>query len=175
MKVLRSKTSDTADGNKEKPSKKSEREENRKRIEKTRANHTEEEKKKESGEARVRMKVFRAQQTTQEKEKARERDRIRKRNIRQMKSKEMSDYELILKKQRERKSRENETGKEHLLRNLKQKKGMQLLNTEGRLRQFSRRELGRKEGGKWDEMFDWEQYSHKSKYHSENLASRGEP
>ena len=73
-----------------------------------------------------------------------------------MRSKGISDYELIIKKQRERQLRENETGKQHLSRNLKAKKCMQLINSEGWLREFSRRVPGLKDGKNWDELFDWE-------------------
>ena len=56
-----------------------------------------------------------------------------------------------------------------MISNLKAKKGMRLLNNEGRLRTFSRRESGRKDGKNWDELFEWEQYSRKSQNHITNL------
>ena len=111
----------------------------------------------------------RAEQTTKEKDEEREEANDRKRIIRKMKSKEVLEYERIIQKQRMRKSRENASGKEHLIRNLKAKKGMRLLNSEGSLREFSRRKLGRKDAKGWDELFDWEHYECKSQMHSTNL------
>ena len=167
--ILRAKKANEQEGNKRGEKKTDEWEENKKRMRKIRTNQSESEKKKESEEAKQRMKVFRANQTTQEEEKEREEATDRMRKVREMKSEEVLEYEKIIQKQRKRKSRENASGKEHLIGNLRAKKGMRLLNSERSLRECSRRKLGRKDAKGWDELFDWEHYECKSQMHSTNL------
>ena len=82
------------------------------------------------------MKAFRARQTQTDKELHKER---MKKHMDE-KSVEDSDFDKIKETQRKREFRKKQSGKEHLMRNLKAKKGMQLVNKEGTLRQFSRRE-----------------------------------
>ena len=66
------------------------------------------------------------------------------------KSVEDSEFDKIEETQRIREVRKKQSGKEHLMRNLKAKKGMQLVNKEGTLRQFSRRERVMKKDKKRD-------------------------
>ena len=80
--------------------------------------------KEERKDARIRMKTNRAEKTNQAKNQEKEEANDRMRIIRKMKSKAVLEYETIIQTQRMRKSRENASGKEHLIRNLKAKKGM---------------------------------------------------
>ena len=61
---------------------------------------------------------------------------------------------------RMRDKRGNQTGKEDLEENLKAKKSMRLLNTEGPLKEFSRRETGSR---KADDERVWQRFMGKSK------------
>ena len=63
------------------------------------------------------------------------------------------------------------SGKDHLQANLKAKKGMQLVNEEGTLRKFSRRERVLNKCKTKDEMFEWKQYCIKSEEHRKKLES----
>ena len=71
------------------------------------------------------------------------------------KSVEDCDFDKIVKKQRLREARQKQSVKEHLMRNLKAKKGMQLLNQEGILRQFSRRERLMTKFHTKDDLIEW--------------------
>ena len=81
----------------------------------------------------------------------------------------MRAYDRIVDRQGERIMRMSLSGKEHLERKLKAKKGMSLLQSEGRLRKFARREPGMKIAKK-DELFEWKEYMKTSKKHKEILS-----
>ena len=90
-------------------------------------------------------------------------------NLRIEKSSEMSAYERIVKRQKEKIRRKNLSEKEYLEGNLAAKRGMRLLRSEGRLRKFANRETGKK-----DELFQWKQYMQKSEKHRE-ILSKNQP
>jgi hypothetical protein len=66
-------------------------------------------------------------------------EREKKRKSHQKMSVARAEFEKIDEKHKMRKKRKTRSGKEHLMQNLKAKKGMQMLETEGRIVQFSRR------------------------------------
>ena len=101
------------------------------------------------------MALLRAIQTDEEKEFEREKDRKRKQQIRANKAIEDIQYENVIKRLEMRKVRKEQTGKEHLTKNLEAKKGMRLLNSEGRLRKFSER---LKKTHKKEDFLDWQEY-----------------
>ena len=68
-----------------------------------------------------------------------------------------------------RTQRRNQTGKEHLEGNLKAKKDMRLLNSEGPMMEFSRRETGNKMPY---EEWEWKTFMHKSQNHAEQLGRK---
>jgi hypothetical protein len=114
--------------------------------------------------------IFRANQSEDDRELEQEKARDRMAKLSRNKTKEENDYKIIVTKQRVRKWRETLSGKEHLLGNLKSKKGMQQFKSNRRVVQFLRRESSRKDcNAKWDEEFDWERYMRKSQRHSEKL------
>ena len=82
--------------------------------------------------------------TIEEREEDNEKKRVRMSLLRAGKSTEVRAYERIVDRQEKRIMRKGLSGKEHLERNLKAKKGMSLLKSEGRLRKFARREPGMK-------------------------------
>ena len=79
----------------------------------------------------------------------------RKQKIRSNKSFEDIKYENVIKRLKMRKARKEQTGKEHLTKNLEAKKGMRLLSNEGRLRDFSKR---LKQTHKKEDFLDWQDY-----------------
>jgi hypothetical protein len=82
---------------------------------------------------------------------------------------EDSDYEKIIKRQRMREVWNMASGKEHLNGNLKAKKGMQLVNQEGTLTEFSRRERLMTQFEKNDDLLEWKNYWSRSDDHRRNL------
>ena len=117
----------------------------------------------------------RRQNLTEEmKETVREKDRVRKKIAKSnlpeeefevQKSKisdEDKEFNKIKKKHRMREMRNSRSGKDHLTENLQAKKGMALLESEGRKKDFARRT-----GGKLSEIDDFERY-HKSGKRFEN-------
>ena len=90
--------------------------------------------------------VLRHRKSENEKDKARMKDRERKSTSASNKPKEDYDYDTILQKQRKQNLRSNRSGKQHLKGNLK---GMQLLNSFGRLREFSTRDRKKDDITKW--------------------------
>ena len=70
-----------------------------------------------------------------------------------------------------REFRTNLSGKEHLLANLKAKKGMRELKSNGPLKNYSKRKsLGAAVKG--DELFEWKLFKQKSKRHSNKLLEK---
>ena len=67
---------------------------------------------------------------------------------------EDTDYENIIKKKRLRELRGRYSGKQHLIANLKARKGMQLLKKEDRLRTFSKREARMKKAQGKDDLHE---------------------
>ena len=80
---------------------------------------------------------------------------------------ERIEFVKIVKKHEMRRSRKMRDGKEHLQDNLKSKRGMQLMKDKGNLKEFARRN-----GGKSDEMRDWELYYKGCKNNADNLAEK---
>ena len=78
-----------------------------------------------------------------------------------------SEFEKIVKKHKMRGKRKTRSAKEHLTQNVKAKKGMQTLVTEGRMVKFSRRS-----GGKPTEERDWEDYFRRGKQFQNQLEIR---
>ena len=99
-----------------------------------------------------------------EKETARERMAA----IRERRTLEDDDYEKIVDKKRKRNKRKNQSGKEHLLENLKAKNGMRLLREHGRLIEFSHRDTISKRM-KDDDLSEWQKFCDKSQQHSAKL------
>ena len=60
--------------------------------------------------------------------------------MREKRTLEDHDYEKIMDRRRRRNKRKNQSGKDHLLENLKAKKGMKLLREHGSLIEFYNRE-----------------------------------
>ena len=136
-----------------------EKEENRKGIMKLSDQQTGEEKKLENEKAKDRMLSIRAKKAVEDEEQEREEDK--KRVITAERSTEEFDYERIVQRQGKRTWRQGLSGKDRLEGNLIAKKGMQLLNIEGRLRSFSHREAGLKRTRKKDNLYEWKQYMKK--------------
>ena len=105
---------------------------------------------------RERKRRQRENMTEEIKETVREKDRVRKEELKEKKPKisdEKKELNRIKDKHRKREMRSLRSGKDHLIQNLQAKKGMALLETEGRLKKFARRT-----GGKLSEMDDFERY-----------------
>jgi hypothetical protein len=168
MKERRAKASKTEMEKECKVQKYNEQEENRKRIRSIRAHQTTEEKGRENDKAKARMAALRSTKTDEEKEINQEEARERMEKLRIEKSIEDSDYERVIKRHKMREVREKYTGKEHLVKNLEAKKGMQLLNQEGRLRKFTRRESEKKSGN----LLEWKNYWKKGEGHRIKLEER---
>ena len=170
------------------PSKRS-RSKERERKRKLRANKTEEERVIDRHKAKEGMQRYRSRrsETDEQVNKRREQNRIDKREMRMRRSEEeieidnetarvkmkkirkekgteVKEFERIKYKHVKRVKRQQRSGKEHLLQNLKAKKGMQLLKDEGRLKEFSHRSRG-----KFEEIRDWEMYSRKGERQREIL------
>ena len=77
------------------------------------------------------------------------------------------EFDNISNKHQMRKARKERTGKDHLVQNLKAKRGMRMLKEEGWLMDFATRSAGKRE-----EKSDWEKFNNKSKEHSQKLKSR---
>ena len=130
----------------------------KKRKEEYRARQTEEEKTKCNEADKLRKRKQRAKRTEEERKKDCEADRERKNKQKGNISDEESDFGRIMGKHRKRELRMSRTGKQKLLENLKSKKGMRILNEEGRLHEYEIR-------GKQNlsEMSDWEKYIKRGK------------
>ena len=87
------------------------------------------------------------------------------------KSVEDSDFDKIIERQRLREARQKQSGKDHLMRNLKAKKGMQLVNQEGTFRKFSRRERLMTKNHAKDDLFEWKNYWQRSDNHKQKLQN----
>ena len=98
---------------------------------------------------REKQRKRRENMTEEMKEIVREKDRVRKEEM----CDEDKEFNRIKYKHRIRKMRSLRSGKEHLLQNLQAKKGMALLESEGRIKDFARRT-----GGKVSEIDDFEKY-----------------
>ena len=64
-----------------------------------------------------------------------------------------------------RNHRKNQPGKEHLQAYLKTKKGMRMLNSDGPITEFMKRESGR---GRADDLWAWKKLMGKSQNHGEH-------
>ena len=92
-------------------------------------------------------------------------DRERKEKEKAGKCQIEKDYEIIIERHQKREKRKNRSGKEHLLENLRAKKGMRLFKDDGNIQAFKRR-------GKInvDKMLNWQlQNSDKHKEKLENV------
>ena len=130
---------------------------------------TDKEKEEERDEAKERMAAARDRKTDKEKEEELDEARERMEENRENKCKEERDYDKIVHRISMRNHRKNQTGKEHLEGNLKAKKGMSLLNSEGSIMEFSRRETGHR---KADEELEWKTFMGKSQKHAEQLGKK---
>ena len=139
-----------------------------------RAKQTPEEKKEGNKKAKEGMRHVRARQSEEERTHYNEKSRERMVKLRERKKEEDLDYEKIIQRQRKQVWRNALSGKNHLLANLKAKKGMQLLSEEGRLKKFERRRRGLKRGLESDDLFEWKSFIKKSKFHRDRLT-RSEP
>ena len=119
--------------------------------------------------AKVTMKEKRAKQTQDEKEDDKIDLRLRVRNMRANETEEEKEYGKLYQKHKKRESRAQRSGKEHLLENLRAKKGMKLLKEKGRLRDFERRATKNN-----TEMSDWKDFMKKGKTFSD-LISKAKP
>ena len=167
-----------------------ERDEAKERMRIFRSEKTEEERSKERDEATERMRMFREEKTEEERSKERTISRKRMtelraarteediqdenevtkskmRECRSRKSAEEKEYIVIEHKHKNRGKRKQRTGKEHLLENLKAKKGMRILEDEGRLEAFAKRS-----GRKAAEIDDWEFYFKGNKKNSNFLENK---
>ena len=143
----------------------------RERMATFRAGRIEEKKKMDKEKAKEGMKAFRAKQTDIDKELDQLEARERMEKLRLHKKDEDYDYEKIIKRQKIREKREKQSGKEHLIRNLQAKRGMQLINQEGTLRKFTRRERVRKKLETKDNTIEWKNYLQKGENHKRKLEN----
>ena len=148
------------------PSKRSKsRERDKKR--RARAKLTDEDKAANSEKERLRIQKFRAEKSEEELDYYKMKDREAKRSARPRRNNAEVEFVKIVKKHDMRRSRKMRDGKEHLQENLKSKRGMKLMKDEGNLTEFARRN-----GGKSDEMRDWELYYKGCKNNADNLAGK---
>ena len=119
--------------------------------------------------AKVTMKEKRAKQNQDEKEEEKIDLRLRVRNLRANKTEEEKEYGKLCKKHKMRESRAQRSGKDHLLENLRAKKGMKLLKEKGRLRDFESRATDND-----TEMLDWKDFMKKGKAFSD-LITKAKP
>ena len=96
-----------------------------------------------------------------------EKARIGMEKVRANRSVAQAGFDKIDKKHKMREKRKTRSGKEHLMQNLLAKKGMQMLETEGRIVKFSRRS-----GGKPSETRDWENFLKRNKEFKHELETR---
>ena len=149
-----------------------ERDKAKERMVVVRAKQTFEEKEDENEKAKERMRDLREKQTMEEREEENEKARVRMEMVRADKGSEACAYERIVKRQEIRNLRKGLSGKEHLEGNLNAKKGMQLLNSVGRLRKFESRDAGMKSSRKRDELFEWKKFMQTSEKHRETLSEK---
>ena len=128
-----------------------------------RSNQSEQEKNFDNEEAKERMRRIRAKRSEEAVKEAKEKERTRKNNKVSQDDLER-EYKNIQDKHNKREQRKQRSGKEHLLENLKAKKGMRMLREEGNLLSFARR--SRKNV---DEYTDWKLFLQKGKQHFEKL------
>ena len=117
--------------------------------------------------ARVTMKQKRANQSQDEKEDEKIDLRLRVRNLRANKPEEEKEYGKLFQKHKKRESRAKRSGKQHLIENMKAKKGMNLLKEKGRIRDFERRAIKNS-----TEMSDWKTFMKKGKSYSDLISKR---
>lgn len=96
-----------------------------------------------------------------------EKARIGMEKMRAKRSFAQAEFDKIKKKHKMREKRKARSGKDHLNQNLKAKKGMQILLTEGRLVKYSKRS-----GEKPSEDRDWENYFRRGKQFENELEIR---
>ena len=144
-----------------------EKEADSKRKKEERETMTVEERQRIRQESRDWMKIVRSTRLEGEEddEKAANSERIRK--LREEITEEKLEFERKNNKHKMRILRKKRTGKGHLLQNLKAKQGMRLLESEGRLREFSRRSARNVE-----EIRDWEIYMKRGEKYSEVLEAQ---
>ena len=104
-----------------------------------RSNETKQERQDDNKKAKERMKRIRAKRSLDDIEKTKEKDRLRKEEQKANQDQAETDYVAISQKNKKRQQRKQRSEKEHLLQNLKAKKGMRLLKEEGNLQDFKRR------------------------------------
>ena len=136
-------------------------------MRKLREERSEEKVDKEREEAKEKMRRLRAKNTDEEVIKEREEARERMTEWRAARTEEEKKYIMIVKKHKIREKRKQRTGKEHLVENLKAKKGMKRLEDEGGLEEFAYRS-----GRKTREIDDWELYFKGSKMNSNFLENK---
>ena len=95
-------------------------------------------------------------------ERAALRDRMRK--LRERKTNEETEYEMICQKHKKREARALQSGKEHLIQNLKAKKGMKKFKEKGRVVDFQKRSANNE-----TEMSDFKNFKRKGNTYSEFL------
>ena len=117
----------------------------------------------------MRMVTLRQSRTVGEKEKESEEAKVRMATQRKLKNEEDYDYDKIIKKQRIGRTRTSYSGRDHLIENLKAKKGMRLLKSYGPLKCFSNRNTIPK-FRKGDDLFEWKKFISKSQQHSLELG-----
>ena len=104
-----------------------------------------------------------------EEAKAKELEKARERmeKVSSNKSHAQEDFDKIAHKHRMRERRKNRSGKEHLIDNLQAKIGMQMLKSEGRMVEFSRRSDGKK-----SEISDWKAYRNRGESFEHELSNK---
>lgn len=147
------------------PSKRSRSQEREKKM-RARLRLTEEAKAAQLEKDRLRKQKLRAEKLEEEWENDKIKDREAKRSARSRKSCSDMDFARIEMKHYMRKRRQLRDGKQHLLDNLKAKRGMKVLKDEGNLKEFERRN-----GGKRDEIRDWDMYYRACKSNADKLEA----
>ena len=119
--------------------------------------------------ARNKMAVFRLKQTEIERDTALAQHRSDMAKNRSKKTTEETDFEKIMTRHKMRKRRDNQSGKDHLVGNLKAKKGMKLAKEAGWLREFAKRYRGGR-----NESREWELFKKKGPANS-NILEKNKP
>ena len=104
-----------------------------------------------------------------EEAKAKELEKARERmeKVASEKSHAEAEFYNIAQKHKMRERRKNRSGKEHLIDNLQAKIGMQMLKSEGRMVEFSRRSEGKK-----SEITDWKTYRNRGESFEHELRNK---
>ena len=123
---------------------------------------------------RARIEKKRALQTIEEKEEEKEKLRERVAIYRSTQSEEVKEYDKIIKRQSMREMRKNQNGNDHLISNLKAKKGMKVFREEGSLVEFRRRNStpANKQLKLDKELSEWNFYSKKNTTQAELLERK---